>query len=87
MATWGGRRRPPGPLDGSNMILGHYGLARHRVWSSGGALVASGGRRRRLFDLKARRSDMERITQGADPVVQIFGKSGKSSIFKVICLP
>ena len=34
MATWGLRKPPPGPLFGPNMILDHYRLARHRVWSS-----------------------------------------------------
>ena len=73
MATWGHRRSPPpGPLDCPVMILGHYGLARHRVWSSGAAHAAPGGRRGRLLDLKARRSDVERITRGADPVVKIL---------------
>ncbi len=54
MATWGLRRPPPGPLFGPNMILDHYRLARHRVWSSGAAHAAPGGRRGRLLDLKAR---------------------------------
>ena len=75
MATWGHRRPPPGPLDCPVMILGHYGLARaarHRVWSSGAAHAAPGGRRGRLLDLKARRSDVEQITRGADLVVKIF---------------
>ena len=40
------------PLRGSVMILGHCGLARHCVWSSGAAHTAPGGRRRRLLELK-----------------------------------
>ena len=50
--TWGRRRRPHSLLDCPNMILGHCGLARHCVWSSGDALAAQGGRRRRLLELK-----------------------------------
>ena len=53
-ATWGHPRRPPGPLGGPDMILGHCGLVRHCLWSSSGALATPGGRRRRLLDLKAR---------------------------------
>ena len=45
-------RRLPGPLDAPNMALGHYGLVRQCVWSSGGAVATLGGRRRRLLDLK-----------------------------------
>ena len=86
LATLGRRRRPPGLLDGHNMILGHCGLVRYRVWSSGDALAGPGGPRRRLLDLNARRSDVERATRGADPVVNFFEKSPKSSIFKVLCL-
>ena len=39
---------PPG---GPDMVLGHYMLARHCVWSSGAAHAAPGGRRGRLLDL------------------------------------
>jgi len=49
-ATQGRRRRLPGLLDGPNMILGHCGLVRDCDWSSGDALAAPGGRRRRLLD-------------------------------------
>ena len=59
-------------LDGHNMILKHCtfdcGVVRHCVWSSGGALAtwrAGGGRRRRLLDLKTRRSEVDRVTRGA----------------------
>ena len=52
---------PPG---GPDMILGHYRLARHCVWSSGAAHAAAGGRRGPLLDLKARRKEVER--SGAD---------------------
>ena len=86
LATLGRRRRPPGLLDGHNMVLGHCGLVRHCVWSSGGALATLGGRRRRLLDLKAKSSEVEWIIRGADPVVKISKKSEKSSIFKVLCL-
>ena len=51
-ATWGHPRRPPGPLGGPDMFLGHCGLVRDCVWSSGDALSAQGGRRRRLLELK-----------------------------------
>ena len=50
MDTWSRRRHPPGPLDGSNIILGHCGLARDCVWSSGAAHAAPEGRRRLLLD-------------------------------------
>ena len=66
--VWGHPRRPPGPLGGSGMFLGHCGLIRHCVLSSVAAHAASGGRCGRLLDLKARRSDVERTTRGADPV-------------------
>ena len=39
-----------------------------------------------LLGLETRMSEVERITRGADSVVKIFGKSEKSSIFKVFCL-
>ncbi len=42
----------PGPLDGPGMFLGHCGLVRDCVWSSGDALATLGGRRRRLLQLK-----------------------------------
>ena len=57
------------------MIRNHYRVDRQCVWSSGAAHAAPGGRRCRLLDLKARRSEVERITRGADPVVENFGKS------------
>ena len=60
MATLGRRRRPPGLLDGHNMILGHCGLVRYRVWSSGDALAGPGGPRRRLLDLRLTRSRGQR---------------------------
>ena len=66
------------------MILGHYRLARHYVWSSGAAHATPAGRRGRLLGLNVRRIEVERITRGADPVVKIFGKSKKSSIFKML---
>ena len=77
---------PQSLLDAPNMILGHYGLVGDCVWSSGDALAGPGGPRRRLLDLKTKGSEVERITRGADPVVKIFGKSEKSSIFKMLCL-
>ena len=52
--------RPPRPPGGPDMILGHHRLARHCVWSSGAAHAAPGSHRRRLLDLKARRSEVER---------------------------
>ena len=63
LATQGRRRRLPGLLDGPNMIPGHCWLVRDCVWSSGDALATSGGRRRHLLDLKARRSEVTRITR------------------------
>ena len=78
--------RPPGHLDAPNMTQGHCALVRDCIWSSGDALAGPGGPRRRLLDLKANGSEVERITRGADSVVKIFGKSEKSSIFKVFCL-
>ena len=60
LATQGRRRRLPGLLDGPNMFLGHCGLVRHCVWSSGGALATSGGRRRCLLDLTAKESEVDR---------------------------
>ena len=51
-STWGHPRHPPGLLDCPNMFMGHCGLVRHCVWSSGGAHATLGGRRRRLLDLK-----------------------------------
>ena len=50
--------RPPGDPD---MILGHYRLDRHCVWSSGAARAAHGGRRGRLINLKVRGSEVRRI--------------------------
>ncbi len=42
----------PSARDGSDMFLGHCGLVRDCVWSSGDALETLGGRRRRLLQLK-----------------------------------
>ena len=54
--TWGQPRRPPGPLDGPDMFLEHCGLVRGCVGSSGDAVGVPTGCRRRLLDLKARRT-------------------------------
>ena len=70
-------------LLGRPSIIGdHSGLARDGVWQSGAAHAAPGGRRGRLLDLKARRSDVERITRGADPVVKILRISKNHQILK-----
>ena len=41
------------------MSLGHCGLVRDCVWSSGAAHAAPRGRSRRLLDLRARRNEVE----------------------------
>jgi len=61
-------------------LLGHCGLVRQATLS-----VTPGDRRRRPLDLKAKRSEADQITQGADPE-SIFSKIEKSSISKVFCL-
>ena len=54
----------PRPLRGSVMILGHCGLARHCVWSSGAAHAVPDWRRPPFVAcLKARTSEVERITR------------------------
>ena len=85
MTTWGRRKRPPGLLDGPNMILGHYGLARDCVWSSGAARATPGGCRRRLLDLKARRREVERSGEdhpGSRSGVENFRKIVKMTDFQ-----
>ena len=67
----------PRPPIGPDMILGHYGLARDCVWSSGAARAALGGRGRRLLDLKARRSEVGRVTRGADPESKLLANFSK----------
>ena len=56
----------PRPLGTCGDIGGHRETLVQHLW-------ATGGHRSRLLDLKARRSEVERITRGADPVVKIFG--------------
>ena len=64
------------------MFLGHCGLVRGCVGSSGDAVGAPTGRRRRLLDLNARRSDVEWITRGADPVAEISENPKNHRILK-----
>ena len=67
----------PGLLDGPSMFLGHCGLVRDCVWSSGAAHAAPRGHSHRLLDLRARRNDVQRTTRGADPGSRKFSKNEK----------
>ena len=74
-------------LDVPNMILGNCVLVRHCVWSSGGALATLEGRRRRLLDLKARRSEVVRVTRGADSKSTSLFCPGDSGLLLFFALP
>ena len=74
MVTQGLCMRPSGTPDHPSMILEHYGLARHVVWSSDDPRVASGG----LVSQGRPQGEEERICpviRSGRRLVKIFGKS------------